>query len=128
MVNINEPNLSAAMSGGASPKGVYLLHLLNLEREFFHVMCSPQVCSHCGNSNNSNIEAAIATLIAFTPDELKQKQLWALYTKLIRGELEGQEQIGGNTITTASVLTMGQLTIYLSDVLEFTEKSTGGFL
>lgn len=125
---MNDPYLSSSMNGGSSPKGMYVMHLLNLEREYFHVMCTPQVCPHCGAHNSSNMETATAALVASCPDRDKQRELWELYTKILEGKLPGQEQIGGSNIVTASVMTVGELIAYLSDTLEFTEKSTAAFL
>lgn len=73
------------------------------------------------------IEQATAALIAFCPDEKKRKELWEKYTNIVNGNEPGAP-IGGSSVVTASVLVVGDLISYLNYTLEFTEKSTGGFL
>ena len=76
---------------------------------------------------SETIEQATAALIAFCPDKKKREELWDRYTKIVTGEEQGAP-IGGSTVVTASVLVIGDFISYLSDTLEFTEKSTGGFM
>ena len=116
---INEPNLSSALSSGASPKGIYLIFLLNNATNYFLTMRTSR--------ESETIEQATAALIAFCPDKKKREELWDRYTKIVTGEEQGAP-IGGSTVVTASVLVIGDFISYLSDTLEFTEKSTGGFM
>ena len=118
-VSINEPNLSSALSSGASPKGIYLIFLLNNATNYFLTMRTSQ--------DSGTIEQATAALLSFCPDQVIREKLWRRYTNIIEGKEPGAP-IGGSTVVTASVLVVGDFISYLSDTLEFTEKSTGGFL
>jgi hypothetical protein len=114
---INEPNLSSALSSGSSPKGIYLIFILNLANNYFLTMRTSQ--------DMGTIDQATAALIAFCPDDKKRKELWSEYDSLKSGD---DTHIGGSSTVTASVMVIGNLVSYLSDTLEFTEKSSGGFL
>jgi hypothetical protein len=115
----NEPNLSSALSSGASPKGIYLIFLLNNATNYFFTMRTSREAE--------TIEQATAALLSFCPDKDIREKLWKRYTAIVEGREEGAP-IGGSTVVTASVLVVGDFISYLSDTLEFTEKSTGGFL
>jgi hypothetical protein len=119
VASINDPNLSSALSSGASPKGIYLIFLLNNATNYFLTMRTSQ--------DAGTIEQATAALIAFCPDKDIREKLWNRYTSIVTGQETGAP-IGGSTVVTASVLVIGDFISYLSDTLEFTEKSTGGFL
>jgi hypothetical protein len=58
-------------------------------------------------------------LVACIPDANEQRRLSEFYYK----ELED-----GKPIRQASILTLGQVTIYLNGMLEFSETSTGGLI
>ena len=94
---------------GASPKNIYVFFLLNLCKNYFETM---------RGGDGENIVSATAALVAFCPDKKTREALWKTYTA---------EKEKADTLT-ASVMTVGDLISYLSDTLEFTEKSTGGFL
>lgn len=117
--SVNEPNLSSALSSGASPKGIYLIFLLNNATNYFLTMRTSR--------DDGTIEQATAALLAFCPDSGVRENLWKRYTRIINGE-EQVGGVGGSNVVTASVIVVGDLVSYLSDTLEFTEKSTGGFL
>lgn len=78
------------------------------------------------SKDEGTIEQVTAALIAFCPDKKTREGLWSQYTELIKGDAGGS--IGGSSTVTASVMVVGALIDYLNDTLEFTEKSTGGFL
>jgi hypothetical protein len=119
VASINDPNLSSALSSGASPKGIYLIFLLNNATNYFLTMRTSQ--------DSGTIEQATAALISFCPDKEIREQLWQRYTNIITGVEQGAP-IGGSSTVTASVLVVGDFISYLSNTLEFVEKSTGGFL
>ena len=65
-----------------------------------------------------NVDSATAALVSFCPNREKREFLWKFYN-----------QVKSTTgITTASVLTVGELVQYLSETLEFEEMSTGGLM
>lgn len=114
----SEPGLSSALSGGASPKGIYLIFLLNNASNYLLTMRTSR--------DEGTIEQVTAALIAFCPDRKTREGLWKRYSDLIKGDNDAA--ISGSSTVTASVLVVGDLIDYLNDTLEFTEKSTGGFL
>lgn len=101
-------NPIAANSMG-SPKGMYVYFLLALCRNYFETM---------KDGSTISIDSATAALIAFCPNREKRKELWDGYIK---------EKSHTNT-TTSSVYAVGELVSYLSEVLEFEERSTGGLM
>lgn len=100
------------MGGEGSPKQNYTRFLLYLCAQYFTVMCNSQ-------ATEFSITGGTAALIALVPNEEKQKELWGYYSNQLS---KGESPI------TASTLTVGKITVFLNDVLEFTEKSTGGLL
>jgi hypothetical protein len=98
---------------GASPKNIYVFFLLNLCKNYFETM-------RTDSDKAGSVDSATAALVAFCPDKKTREALWKTYTA-------EKEKSDGDTLT-ASVMTVGDLISYLSDTLEFTEKSTGGFL
>jgi len=77
----------------------------------------------------SQIERSTATLIALCcPDKTEREKLWKRYLAIIDGKDPDVQIVGGSNSVTASVVTIGDLTSYLNDVLELTEKSTAAFL
>jgi hypothetical protein len=108
----SDNSLSTVLGGEGSPKQNYTRFLLYLCAQYFTVMCNSQ-------ATEFSITGGTAALIALVPNEDKQKELWKFYS----GMLEKNE-----SPITASTLTVGKITVFLNDVLEFTEKSTGGLL
>ena len=105
-------DLNPGMLGaGSSPKLIYVFFLLKLCTNYFETMRA--------TLDTGNIDAATAALIAFCPDKQTREALWSQYT---------EDKSNGRDIVSASAITVGDLISYLSDTLEFTESSTGGFL
>jgi hypothetical protein len=98
------------MGSQASPKALYIFFLLRLCSNYFETMRTT-------SDDTDSIDAATAALVAFCPDKKTRETLWVTYSTTKASE---------NTLT-ASVHTIGDLISYLSDTLEFLEKSTGGF-
>jgi len=107
-----DSNLSTALGGEGSPKQNYTRLLLYLCAQYFTLMCNSQ-------ATEFSITGGTAALIALVPNEDKQKEFWDSYSKRLEN---------GDSPISASTLTIGKVTVYLNDVLEFTEKSTGGLL
>jgi len=114
--------LDANLAGvGGSPKALFQLFYYRLGENYFNTMSKML--------EEGSIENATAALIALAcPDKTMQLKLLKMYSDIKDGKDEDTKTIGGNSIVTASVLTIGELTIYLNSVLEFTEKSSAGFL
>jgi len=93
-----------------SPKMMYTYFLLNQCAKYLDAMQNPK---------NINVDSATAALLAFCPDVPKRNQFWDAFV-----ERKKDTEVG--TIT-ASILTIGDFQAYLSEVLEFTEKSAGVF-
>jgi hypothetical protein len=110
-MDIQEP-ISA---GGGSPSEVYLLFVLKLCQKYFDSVST---------LDSKQIDASTAALISFVPDEKARVKFWEEYTKK-KEELEYQ---GAGSVLSASVLSVGNVISYLSEVLEFTTKSYGGLL
>jgi hypothetical protein len=109
----SENNLSTVLGGEGSPKQNYTRFLLYLCAQYFTVMCN-------SSATEFSITGGTAALIALVPNEEKQKEFWTFYSTEIQKD-------PGNLIG-ASTRTVGKITVFLNDVLEFTEKSTGGLL
>lgn len=99
---------------GSSPKLIYTNHLLGLCRNYFETARAGE-----------NVDRATAALIAFYPEENGQNILWKKYIEE-KNRLENAND--GDATFTASCMTIGKMVVMLSESLEFTEKSTGGFL
>ena len=95
---------------GGSPKMMYTYFLLNQCAKYLDGMRTPE---------SINVESATASLLAFCPDITRRDQLLNKYHERIKDTKIGE--------VTASILTIGDFQAYLSEVLEFTEKSAGGF-
>ena len=98
---------------GGSPKVMYTYFLLSLARNYFEDM-------RAGDAGS--IERSTAALIAFLPNASKREELWDQYVK------ERDSDKFEDLYINASVHTVGALISYLSDLLEFEEKSTGGLM
>jgi len=95
---------------GGSPKMMFTYFLLNQCAKYLDAMQQPK---------DINVDSATASLLAFCPDVPKRDQFWKDFV-----ERKKDSEMG--TIT-ASILTVGDFQAYLSEVLEFTEKSGGAF-
>jgi hypothetical protein len=82
--------------------------LLKLFSEFYSSVLADD------SINNTKIERALATLVAFVPGRDKRVYLWDLYSV---------EKKKTNTFT-ASIMVLGEAVEYLSAALEFEEHST----
>lgn len=94
---------------GGSPKMMYTYFLLNQCAKYLDAMKQP---------SGINVDTTTTSLLAFCPDVTRRDQLFKSY-------LERKKEIESDV--TASILTIGDFQAYLSEVLEFTEKSTAGF-
>ena len=95
---------------GGSPKMMYTFFLLSECKNYLAAMKTP---------NNVNVDTTTNSLLAFCPDVATRDRLFSSYIR--RKEKEQLDDV------TASILTIGDFQAYLSEVLEFTESSTGGF-
>jgi len=95
---------------GGSPKMMYTYFLLNQCAKYLDAMRDP---------DKIDIQSATASLLAFCPDVPTRDRLYDKYKARIKEPNMAKE--------TASILTIGDFQAYLSEVLEFTEKATGGF-
>jgi hypothetical protein len=94
---------------GGSPKMMYTYFLLNQCAKYLDAMKQPK---------DINVDTTTTSLLAFCPDVARRDQLFKSY-------LDRKKEIESDV--TASILTIGDFQAYLSEVLEFTEKSTAGF-
>jgi hypothetical protein len=97
---------------GGSPKMMYTYFLLNQCTKYLDAMKDPE---------KINIESATSSLLAFCPDTKRRDQLLDKFEERMNDPKLKKSKI------TASILTIGDFNAYLSEVLEFTEKSTGAF-
>ena len=95
---------------GGSPKMMYTYFLLQRAGKYLDAMMNP---------DEIDIEAATASLLAFCPDVKKRDEMFDSYVRRKNDTTVGKK--------TASILTIADFQAYLSEVLEFTEKSAGGF-
>jgi len=93
---------------GGSPKMMYTFFLLNQCAKYLDAMKDP---------DKINIDTTTTSLLAFCPDISRRNQLFDSYTDRVSSKKMSKE--------TASILTIGDFQAYLSEVLEFTEKSAG---
>jgi hypothetical protein len=114
--------LTFAVSAKGSPKIVYTIFLLDACKEYLHDMRKPE---------EINIDTATTSLLAFCPDVKTRDELWLNYTnRKTHGCIDPEKKIPTDkpmNPVTASILTIGDFQAYLSEVLEFTEKSYGAF-
>jgi len=94
-----------------SPKMMYTYFLLNQCAKYLDAMKQPK---------EVNVDSATTSLLAFCPDVARRDMLFDAY---IKRKMDPKIE---NAVT-ASILTIGDFQAYLSEVLEFTEKSSGGF-
>jgi hypothetical protein len=93
---------------GGSPKMMYTFFLLNQCAKYLDAMKNPE---------SIDIESATASLLAFCPDIGRRDKLFDSFRDRTKDPKIGK--------ITASILTIGDFQAYLSEVLEFTEKSAG---
>jgi hypothetical protein len=96
---------------GGSPKMMYTYFLLNQCAKYLDAMKNP---------DKIDLESTTASLLAFCPDITRREKLFKDYKERVKDTKNFSKE-------TASILTIGDFQAYLSEVLEFTEKSTGGF-
>ena len=101
-------NPIAANSVG-SPKAMYVFFLLSLCKNFFEEV---------RGGDNQSIERATAALVAFCPSTPKREEIWQKYLR--------SKETSNNF--SAAVYAVGDLVSYLSETLEFEERSTGGLM
>jgi len=94
-----------------SPKMMYTYFLLNQCAKYLDAMRQPK---------DVNIDTVTNSLLAFCPDVARRDKLFDKY-------IERKQDPKIENAVTASILTIGDFQAYLSEVLEFTEKSAGGF-
>jgi hypothetical protein len=92
-----------------SPKMMYTYFLLNQCAKYLDAMKQPK---------DVNVDTTTTSLLAFCPDVARRDALFDKYESR-KKQMESD--------VTASILTIGDFQAYLSEVLEFTEKSSGGF-
>jgi len=86
---------------------------------FLMVECHEYLAMMRENSDKARfIDAGTSALIAMYPDREIKKRLFAMY-------LEEKPKDGG--AVNASILTISEMMSCLSDVMEWTQKSYGGF-
>jgi hypothetical protein len=95
---------------GGSPKMMYTFFLLFQCGKYLDAMRTPDTI---------DIESTTASLLAFCPDIKRRDELFDKFKERSKDAKIGK--------ITASILTIGDLTAYLSEVLEFTERSAGAF-
>jgi hypothetical protein len=96
---------------GGSPKMMYTYFLLNQCAKYLDAMKQPK---------DINVDTTTTSLLAFCPDIKRRDELFQSY-------LDRKKDVNIGNAVTASILTIGDFQAYLSEVLEFTEKSTAGF-
>ena len=93
-----------------SPKNMYLFFLLQRAGKYLDAMMNPE---------GINVGTATASLLVFCPNEKKRDEFLDKFHNLSKDPKVG--------VNTASILVIGDFQAYISDVMEFTSKSTGGF-
>ena len=99
-----------------SPKNMVTYFLLNRCNEF-----SRDIKQH----ENVDVSAMTADLLSYCPEVKKREEMWSMFVKR-----KDDTQIESNSRKrelNAAILTKGDFWAYICDVLEFTERSTGGF-
>lgn len=95
---------------GGSPKQMYTYFLLSLMKDFF---------TGVKVNDSEQLENCIMALVACIPDANEQKRLSDFYF---------DQRNKNKPIRQAAILTLGQVTIFLNNTLEFSETSTGGLI
>lgn len=108
----NESILSITEKMQGNPKGMYQAFLFAEGHEYLRMMReAPQLIN--------NVDAGTGALIAWYPDRAKKKELFDMYKE--EAEKPGQTKIQ------ASIYVISEMVSCLNDVMEWTEKSYGGF-
>jgi hypothetical protein len=95
-----------------SPNVMYSAFLLFEAHEYMKMMReSPDLVK--------NVDAGTAAYIAHYPDRTTKDKLFKLYAE--------EKDKPGNTKVTASIIVISEMMSYLTDVMEWTQKSYGGF-
>jgi hypothetical protein len=108
-------NPTGEIGGTASPRMMYTFFILQLCQRYFEAM---QGYNPSNRETAFNIQAATSALVAFCPNERKREEMWGYYST----ELTAKGEM------VASIMTVGKLVQYLSEALEFEEKSTGALM
>lgn len=93
-----------------SPKNMVTFFLLSRCTEFSHAMQKP---------DDIDISAVTADLLSYCPETKARDKMWDAFVERAKDPKIGK--------VTAAILTKGDFWAYICEVLEFTEKSTGGF-
>jgi hypothetical protein len=105
-----------------SPKMMFAYFLLNECKEYLRGMRDPE---------KINVGTATLSLLAFCPDTATRHKLWASYANYKKyGRADPKDVQPGDVgldEVEASIFTIGDFNSYLSETLEWTEKSTIGF-
>ena len=95
----------------SSPRTLITLFLLGRYNHYLDKMDNP---------SDINLDTTTAALLSTLPNKIARDVLFDSYKKR-------KEDPKVENVVTASILTTGDWFAQLSDTLEFTEKSTGGF-
>jgi len=93
-----------------SPKNMVTFFLLSRCTEFSRAMQKP---------DDVDVDAMTADLLSYCPEVNRRNTLWDKYMD--------RKKDPKTKNPTAAILTKGDFWAYICEVLEFTEKSTGGF-
>ncbi|MCJ7425057.1 hypothetical protein MUP01_12450 [Candidatus Bathyarchaeota archaeon] len=74
--------------------------------------------------DNVDVSAMTADLLSYCPEVKTREKMWQDFVKRKEEDGEGSKQ---HKELNAAILTKGDFWAYICDVLEFTERSTGGF-
>jgi len=99
-----------------SPKNMVTYFLLNRCNEF-----SRDIKQH----DSVDVSAMTADLLSYCPEVRKREEMWKDFVKR-----KDDEEVKGTAKykeLNAAILTKGDFWAYICEVLEFTERSTGGF-
>jgi hypothetical protein len=104
------PELTADISSlaGSSPKNIAAIAVLRLYEKYWEAMAL---------DNNFNVERGTAALIICCPEANKREAIWAKF-------ISERDKTG--SLTTASVLAVGEWYTYMSSAMGLHEKSYGG--
>jgi hypothetical protein len=99
-----------------SPKNMVTYFLLNRCNEF-----SRDIKQH----DNVDVSAMTADLLSYCPEITRREKMWQDFTD--RKADTAVESNSKKRELNAAILTKGDFWAYICEVLEFTERSTGGF-
>lgn len=108
-----DASISSLMeSTQGNPNTMFAMFLLSECHEYLAMMRESK-------TGTLNIDVGTASLLAMYPDRDIKKKLTEHY--------EAEKRVPGNNVATASVNTISEMMSCLSDVMEWTQKSYGGF-